>query len=435
MKHDNIDHQHIWHPYTTLPPHYPNLRVKSAEGAEILLSDGRRLVDGMASWWSAIHGYNHPVLNKAVVTQLQSMAHVMFGGLTHAPAENLAKQLLAMLPPPLECLFYADSGSIAVEVALKMAIQYWRSGAQPKPHKSRVATIRYGYHGDTFATMALSDPENGMHRIFRDCYRTPLIAEAPITRDKNDWFSDPARDDSDIADMARLLESHHEEIAAVILEPICQGAGGMRFYSPVFLRKLRALCDQYEILLIFDEIATGFGRTGKLFALEHTEQDGTMVIPDILCLGKALTGGYMTLAVTVTTRHIAERISESGPLMHGPTFMGNPLACSVASASLQVLSERPWQDEVGQIEHHFRETLMPLADSPYVREARVLGAIGVIETRDPIDLAEATPFFVKRGVWLRPFGHLLYAMPPYCISPESLRQLTDAMADWVEAHT
>ncbi len=426
----DFDRHHLWHPYSRCPDR-PNIGIVGASGCLLETVNGDRLVDGMASWWSAIHGYNHPRLNAAIKEQVERFSHVMFGGLTHAPAVELGKRLLPMLPAGLDRIFLADSGSIAVEVALKMAIQYWRTTEPSQPRKHRFLTVGRGYHGDTFATMALCDPDNGMHRLFSDVFPKPLVAPAPEACQPDDWHTTEDKTSRSLAAMEDLISRHHDELAAVILEPVCQGAGGMRFYSPEYLCRLRALCDRWNLLLIFDEIATGFGRTGRVFALEHTSDFGETVQPDILCVGKALTGGYLTLAATITNQHVAHTISDKTPLMHGPTFMGNPLACAVACASIDLLNERPWKQEVAHIESHFRETLLPLADHPAVSDVRVLGAVGVVEMKDPIDLPSATEFLVRRGVWLRPFGKLLYSMPPYAIQPAELERLTQAMADWV----
>ncbi len=411
-----LDQAHVWHPYSCMGSDLPVYPVKSAHGVNIELADGRILVDGMSSWWCAIHGYNHPRMNAALQQQLTNMSHVMFGGLTHQPAVELATKLVELTPEPLESVFFADSGSVAVEVALKMAIQCWHGRNQPL--KQHFLTLRSGYHGDTFGAMSVCDPITGMHALFQDVLSKQYFIPAPDVPFGSDCI------DQDLHSMRRVLAEHHRQIAAVILEPIVQGAGGMRFYSADYLRQVRYLCAEFSVLLIADEIATGFGRSGRLFACEYAG-----ISPDIMCVGKALTGGYLSLAATLTTESVSSAISQDDPgtFMHGPTFMANPLACAAGLASLELLLELPWQQNVQKIEQQLRSELEPCGRLPKVRDVRVLGAIGVVELDQPVDMKSVQQKFVDEGVWIRPFNRLVYLMPPYIIGETDLRQLTDAV--------
>lgn len=410
------DKKIVWHPYSSMGADLPTYPVVSAKGVKLTLANGRELIDGMSSWWCAIHGYNVPELNQAITHQLDSMAHVMFGGLTHQPAVELAEKLVEITPEALQTVFFSDSGSVSVEVAMKMAIQYWSTKNQPG--KQKFLTIRRGYHGDTIGAMSVSDPETGMHSLFSDAITQQYFVESPTCP-----FGETCTPD-DMQPVADMLKSNHQNIAAVILEPVVQGAGGMHFYSADYLKQTRELCDQYSVLLILDEIATGFGRTGKMFACEHTD-----ISPDIMCVGKALTGGYMTLAATLTTNEISQTISQGNPglFMHGPTFMANPLACSVALANLNLLLDSPWQERIKRIEKQLTDELASCRDLKAVSDVRVLGAIGVVELKRVIDMKQIQNDFVEAGVWIRPFGKLVYLMPPYVIDVDELKILTTAV--------
>lgn len=411
----SFDQAHLWHPYTSLLNPLPCFEVTSAKGVMLKLADGRELVDGMASWWACIHGYGVPALDNAITDQLQRMSHVMFGGITHAPAVTLCQALAQVLPTGLDKFFLADSGSVAVEVALKIALQYWQSLGH---HKHRFISLGKGYHGDTFGAMSVSDSDTGMHSIYAGFLPEQITLQAPRSVFGEEF------DPSELLVVEKALQQHHKNLAAFVLEPIVQGAGGMRFYHPEFLLGVRRLCDEYQVLLIADEIATGFGRTGKFFACEWAG-----ITPDIMCIGKALTGGYLSQAATITTEHIAHTIGAGDPgvLMHGPTFMANPLACAVSLASLELLLSSPWQQRIAAIEDQLKLELEVARESAKVADVRVLGAIGVLEMHEPVNTAVLQQQFVELGVWIRPFGKLIYIMPPYVISTEELSRLTHAM--------
>jgi adenosylmethionine---8-amino-7-oxononanoate aminotransferase len=431
LSYADFDRQHMWHPYSSMTDPAPVWEVKRALGVRLQLADGRELIDGMASWWCAVHGYNHPLLNQAARDQLEDMAHVMFGGLTHAPAIELGKRLVAITPQGLDKVFLADSGSVAVEVAIKMAIQYQH--ARGKAHKNRLLALEFGYHGDTMGAMSLCDPRRGMHHLFAGILPQQFFVAAPQTA-----FGEHPLDEAgqqqladDVQALRSALEAHHEQLAALILEPVVQGAGGMRFYHADYLKAARQLCDEFDLLLIADEIATGFGRTGKLFACEHAG-----ISPDIMCLGKAITGGYMTLAATLTTRQVAETISqgEAGCFMHGPTFMANPLACRIACASIDLLLADDWQAQVARLNQGLQQGLGSLAHLPQVADVRTLGAIGVVQMREAVNVRQLQPLCIEQGIWVRPFADLVYVMPPFVMNNNELVALTTGIQNAIREY-
>ena len=424
MANSSIDKEHIWHPYSAMNSDLPVYEVESANGVRLKLKDGRELIDGMSSWWCMIHGYNHPGMNKALAQQIKKMSHVMFGGLTHQPAIALTKKLIAITPEPLEKVFYSDSGSVAVEVAMKMAIQYWHAKGQTT--KQHFIALRSAYHGDTFAAMSVSDPETGMHSLFKESLSEQVFIKQPRSR-----FGQHCSQE-DINELEKALKQHSATTAALILEPIVQATGGMWFYSSDYLQQAKKLCEKYNILLILDEIATGFGRTGKLFACEYAN-----ISPDIMCVGKALTGGYITLAATLATKNVSDTIDSTSPnvFMHGPTFMANPLACAAAAASIELLLKSDWQEKVKNIEIQFNKELSICSTFDNVAEVRVLGAIGVIEMKQAVDMKSITENFVNQGVWIRPFGKLVYLMPPFIIAGPDLSTLIRAVVKVIKNHS
>lgn len=416
-----LDRKYLWHPYTSFTNPSPVFPVRSAQGVYIELSDGRKLIDGMSSWWSVLHGYNHPTINQAIKDQIDQISHVMFAGFTHEPAVKLAQTLVEITPAGLNKVFFSDSGSVAVEVALKMAIQYWHSQGQSQ--RTSFLALKNGYHGDTFGAMAVCDPHSGMHHLFHQSIAHHLFADSPECKFGEDW------NEQSFANFSHVLQRNRQRIAAVIVEPIVQGAGGMRFYSPMFLKRVRELCNQIDMLLIVDEIATGFGRTGKMFASEHAD-----ISPDIMCIGKALTGGYITLAATLCNDKVSDGIcrGKSGAFMHGPTYMANPLACAAANASIELLLKNNWQKKVAQIEQQLKRELEPCREFSMVADVRVLGAIGVVELKETVDVSQLQPLFVEQGIWVRPFGKLIYLMPPFIIDEQQLTALTTGVKNVLE---
>lgn len=407
----NIEENHIWHPYANIPNKVSTYHVESADGVHLNFKNGLQVIDGMSSWWCMIHGYNNNFMNEAIKSQIDKVSHVMFGGLTHQPAIDLCKKLISLTPKGLDKVFFADSGSVSVEVSLKMALQYWQNKGYQE--KSKFITPRGGYHGDTFGAMSVCDPDNGMHHLFKGVLPKHFFVERP----KMDNVEEA------LHDLDSQLKKNHEQIAAMILEPIVQGAGGMNIYHRDYLKGVRHLCDKHNVLLIVDEIATGFGRTGELFGCNHAD-----ISPDIMCVGKALTGGYMTMAAAITNQNISDTV---GVLMHGPTFMANPLSCSAANASIDLLLKNDWKKRIIEIQSLLAEELLPLKNYESVYDARVIGAIGVLELKKPLDMKSTQEKLIKYGVWLRPYGKLLYTMPPFIITDQELLKITNAMREVV----